>query len=93
MMGSPDGRDIRVGLVDWVSYQRHVSCFLVFPVGGVRFNMQDFWLFPTILCPSSHANWVNFDFSSRPRVCETSVRVIIREDGKEDTQSLSLTTG
>jgi hypothetical protein len=38
--GSPDGRDVQAGLTDRMVYQRHVSGFLVFPAGGVRYNLQ-----------------------------------------------------
>jgi hypothetical protein len=33
------------GLIGW--FKRHVGRFLVFPVGGVWFNLQDFHFFST----------------------------------------------
>jgi hypothetical protein len=62
---SPGGRDVQGGLTDRMVYQRHVGGFLVFPVCGARFNMQDL---RCILWPPSYACWANFDFSSRPWV-------------------------
>jgi hypothetical protein len=50
--GSPDGRDVQAGLTDRMVYQRHVGGFLVFPVGGVWFSLQDFASFQHILRPS-----------------------------------------
>jgi hypothetical protein len=51
-----------------MNYQRHVGRFLVFPVCGVRLNLQDLCSFPYIYWPSSYACWANFHFLSRPRV-------------------------
>jgi hypothetical protein len=36
-----------VSKLGWLSYQRHIAGFLVLPVGGVRFNLQDLHFFPT----------------------------------------------
>jgi hypothetical protein len=62
--------DVQAGLIAWMIYQRDVGGFLVFPVRGVWFNLQDnknktFMSFQHILWPSSYAYWANFDFSSR----------------------------
>jgi hypothetical protein len=42
-----------------------VDGFLVFPVCGVWFNLQDLHVFPTYFVASSYAGWTNFDFPRR----------------------------
>jgi hypothetical protein len=37
----PDGKDVQAGLTDRIIYQRHVGGLLVFPVGGLGFNLQN----------------------------------------------------
>jgi hypothetical protein len=44
--GRPDGRDVQVGSTDGMVQQRHVGGFLVFPVCGVWFNLQDLRFIP-----------------------------------------------
>jgi hypothetical protein len=39
--GSPGWRDVQAGVTDQMIYQRNVVKFLIFPVGGVQFNLQD----------------------------------------------------
>jgi hypothetical protein len=41
------GRDVHAGLTDQMVYQRHVGRFLVFPVYGVWFNLQDLYFTAT----------------------------------------------
>jgi hypothetical protein len=43
----PDGRDVQTALSDRMLQQRHVGRFLVFPVCGVGFNLQDLRFIPT----------------------------------------------
>jgi hypothetical protein len=45
--GGPDGKDVYTGLDDWMMQQRHVSCFLVFPLCCVGLNLQDLRFVPT----------------------------------------------
>jgi hypothetical protein len=73
--GIPDRRDAQAGLTDRMVLQRCVDGFLVFPVCGVWFNLQDFCFFQTVLWSYSYSCCANFDFSSRPvRLCLCSVR-------------------
>jgi hypothetical protein len=60
--GSPDGRVVEAGWSDRMIYERHVGRFLVSPVGGVWFNLEDLHFFQHILWFSSYACWANFDF-------------------------------
>jgi hypothetical protein len=66
---NPDGRDVQAGLIDQMSYLRHVGRFLLFPVGGVHFNLQDLRIFPTYFVAffCMHVG-ANFDFLGRPWV-------------------------
>jgi hypothetical protein len=62
--GSPDGRDVQAGLTDRMVQQRHTGGVLVFPAGGVWFNLQDLRFFPTYFVASTYACWTNFDFQA-----------------------------
>jgi hypothetical protein len=51
--GSPDERYVHPGLTDRMVYQKYKGGFLLFPVCGVWFNLQDFCLFLTFLLASA----------------------------------------
>jgi hypothetical protein len=58
-------RDVQDGLTERMIYQRHVGMFLVFPVGGVRFNLQVRRFFPSY--GQKHNNCVNIPSSQTLR--------------------------
>jgi hypothetical protein len=43
------GETTKLGLTDRMVYHRHVSGFLVYPVCGVWFNLQNLSFFPTYI--------------------------------------------